>query len=118
MNPLKQMKNRDRQRDKFQGSHHRHSIGTVSGEGPLKGSKREEQEKKIANTEGAGYERLQLNFEINKEDRRVFLDVAPMKYLQPTIQMLSGTEFVVCMFKETQAWENQIFNFIGCGTKY
>ncbi|XP_023904823.1 uncharacterized protein LOC112016496 isoform X2 [Quercus suber] len=46
--------------------------------------------KKIANTEGAGYERLQLNFEINKEDRRVFLDVAPMKYLQPTIQMLSG----------------------------
>ncbi|XP_065635951.1 uncharacterized protein LOC112029357 isoform X1 [Quercus suber] len=90
MNPLKQMKNRDRQRDKFQGSHHRHSIGTVSGEGPLKGSKREEQEKKIANTEGAGYERLQLNFEINKEDRRVFLDVAPMKYLQPTIQMLSG----------------------------
>nr|POF03665.1 hypothetical protein CFP56_34422 [Quercus suber] len=29
-----------------------------------------------------------------KHRRRVFLDVAPMKYLQPTIQMLSGTEFV------------------------
>ena len=33
MNPLKQMKNRDRKRDKFQGSHHRHAIGTVTGEG-------------------------------------------------------------------------------------
>ncbi|KAL0011075.1 hypothetical protein SO802_006183 [Lithocarpus litseifolius] len=31
MNPLQQMKNRDRQRDKFQGSHHRHAIGTVTG---------------------------------------------------------------------------------------
>ena len=35
MNPLKQMKNRDQQRDKFQGSHHHHAIGTVTGEGLL-----------------------------------------------------------------------------------
>ena len=35
MNLLKHMKNRDRQRDKFQGSHHRHAIGTVTGEGFL-----------------------------------------------------------------------------------
>ena len=32
--------------------------------------------------------------------------------------LIPGTEFVVCMFKETQAQENQIFNFIDCGTKY
>ena len=32
--------------------------------------------------------------------------------------LILGTEFVVCLFKETQAQENQIFNFIGCGTKY
>ena len=31
--------------------------------------------KKNADTEGTGYERLQLNFEVNKEDRRVFLNV-------------------------------------------
>ncbi|KAK4593517.1 hypothetical protein RGQ29_017578 [Quercus rubra] len=75
--------------------------------------------KRISDKEGTcNRERLQLNFEVNKEGRRVFLDMAPTKYLQPTIQMLSGTEFVVYMFKGTQACENQIFNFIGCGTKY
>ena len=35
MNLLKQMKNRDRQRDKFQGSHHCHAAKTIVGEGFL-----------------------------------------------------------------------------------
>ena len=35
MNLLKQMKNRDRQRDKFQGSHHCHAAKSITGEGFL-----------------------------------------------------------------------------------
>ncbi|XP_065618575.1 uncharacterized protein LOC112032710 isoform X2 [Quercus suber] len=98
MNPLKQMKNRDRQRDKTV------SVlafgldlvlfkveGQILGSNPslIRGGttsysfwnhhwqqEREEQEKKIADKEGTcNKERLWLNFEVNKEDRRVFLDV-------------------------------------------
>nr|POE98127.1 hypothetical protein CFP56_67119 [Quercus suber] len=49
-----------------------HFIGTITG------SKREKsKKKKIADKEGTcNKERLWLNFEVNKEDKRVFLDVA------------------------------------------
>nr|POE98130.1 hypothetical protein CFP56_67119 [Quercus suber] len=53
-----------------------HFIGTITG--TSKGSKREKsKKKKIADKEGTcNKERLWLNFEVNKEDKRVFLDVA------------------------------------------
>nr|POE98129.1 hypothetical protein CFP56_67119 [Quercus suber] len=60
-----------------------HFIGTITDflfavQGTSKGSKREKsKKKKIADKEGTcNKERLWLNFEVNKEDKRVFLDVA------------------------------------------
>ncbi|KAL4628612.1 hypothetical protein ACB092_05G252500 [Castanea dentata] len=60
--------------------------------GHHKAAREKSKKKKIVDKEGIGNrDRLRLNFEVNKEDRLVFLDVAPMKYLQPTIQILHGT---------------------------